>query len=232
MLEPLIHTTRGTVLSTTKHTSKRRRLTAVAIVTGIAGSLAIALSLGASLSAFTAVITNATNTASTASLAITETGTTGATGTCNSYDTTTNCTSINKYGGTTTPLVPGGSKTQTVTFTNSGNVAVATGSLAPGTCTATAVAGVQGGSTPTSPNTDPGNLCSVLQVAVYKAATATGTPLYTGALSGFTAPILTLGPLAAGAAQAYTFVVSLPSTATTAIQGQQVSQPLVWTFNQ
>jgi hypothetical protein len=231
MLEPLIHTTRGTVLSTTKHTPKRRRLTAVAIVTGIAGSLAIALSLGASLSAFTAVITNATNTASSAALAITETGTTGATGTCNSYDTTTNCTTINKYGGTTVPLVPGGTKTQTVTFTNSGTVAVASASLAPGACVATIVAGT-GATTPTTPNTTAGNLCSVLQVAVYKGATATGTALYTGALSGFTASITTLGTLAVGASQAYTFLVTLPDTATTAIQGQQVSQPLVWTFNQ
>ena len=209
--------------------TKRRRLTPVAILAGVAGTLVIALSLGASFSGLIAVITNTTNTASTAALAITETGTGG---TCNSYDTTASCSTINKYGGTATPLVPGGSQTTTVTFTNNGTVPVTTSNLAPGTCVATAVA-VTGGTTPTTPNTTAGNLCSVINVAFYKGATATGTPLYTGSAAGFTATIQ-LGALAvgAGAAQAYTFVVSLPAAATTAVQGQQISQPLVWTFNQ
>lgn len=212
---------------------KRRRFTALALGTGLAGSLAIALSMGASLSSLTATINNSVNTAASATMAITETGTTGATGTCNSYDTTATCSTINKYGGTGTPLVPGASQTQVVTFTNTGNVPVGSSSLTPSACVAaTVVPAVPGATTPTTPNTSAGNLCSVLNIAVYKGATATGTALYNGPASGFTAPVTTLGSIAAGASQAYTFVVALPQAATNAVQGQTVSQPLGWTFNQ
>ncbi len=207
---------------------KRRRITGVALVTGAAGSLIVALSLGASLSGFVATITNSTNTASTAALAITETGTGG---TCNSYDTTTSCTTINKYGGVTTPLLPGGSQTQVVTFTNKGTAAAASSSLTPGSCVATTAGGL-GSTTPPGTVTDPKNLCSVLNIAVYKGSVATGTKLYDGSAALFTGTTpADLGPLTTATPQAYTFVVSLPSTATTLVQGQQVSQPLAWTFN-
>jgi hypothetical protein len=202
------------------------RFTLAAIAAGVAGTVAVALSVSGSLSGFVATITNSTNTAAVAALAVAETS--GA-NTCNSYDATATCSTINKYGGTTTPLVPGGSQTVTVTFTNTGNVAVASGALTPGACVATST-GAVGGTTPTTPNTDPGNLCSVLTIKVYAAATATGTPIYTGTAAGFTAAVA-LGALAKAANQPYTFVTSLPAAATTAVQGQQVSQPLVWTFN-
>jgi hypothetical protein len=209
-------------------TSKRRRFTPIAILAGLAGTAIVALSLGASLSGLIATITNSTNTAATAAMAIQETS--GA-NTCNSYDATTTCSTINKYGGTATPMVPGGTaQTVTVNFANTGTVNATTATLVPGTCTATST-GVVGAQTPTTPNTTAGNLCSVLNIAVYKGATATGTALYNGPASGFTASVA-LGALNAGANQSYTFVTSLPSSATTAVQGQQVSQPLVWTYNQ
>jgi hypothetical protein len=207
--------------------NKRRRFTPLAIGAGLAGTLAISLSLGASLSGLIATITNTTNTAATAALAIAETS---GPNTCNSYDTTTTCATINKYGGTVTPLVPGGSQTVTVQFADTGTVAASTGTLTPGICAATAT-GVLGGTTPTTPNTSAGNLCSVINIAVYKGTTATGTALYTGSAAAFTA-VVNLTGLAAGANQSYTFVTSLPATATTAVQGQQISQPLTWTFNQ
>lgn len=206
---------------------KRRRFTPIAIIAGLVGTAAIALTLGASLSGLVATITNSSNTAATAALAIQETG---AGGTCNSYDATTACTTINKYGGTATPLVPGGSQTVTVTFTNKGTVNATTASLAPGACSATATAAI-GAQTPTLPNTTAGNLCSVMNIAVYAGTSATGTALYNGAASGFTASV-SLGALSAGANQAYTFVTSLPSSATSAVQGQQILQSLVWTYNQ
>ncbi len=206
---------------------RRRRFTIVALIAGIAGSLAIALSLGASLSGLIATITNTTNTASTAAMAIAETS--GA-NTCNSYDATATCSTINKYGGTAIPLVPGGSQTVTVAFANTGSVGVTTSTLGPGTCVATP-SGVLGGTTPTTPNTTAGNLCSVMNIAVYRGPIATGIPLYNGSAALFTASV-TLGALAAAANQSYTFVTSLPAGTTAAVQGQQVSQPLVWTFNQ
>ena len=208
----------------------RRRFTGAALAAGAGGSLVLALSLGASLSGFTAVITNQNNTAATAAMAIQETG---GTAPCNSYDATATCTTINKYGGTGTPLVPGGTQTTTVTFANTGSTAVGSATMKAGTCTATTRSGVTGASTPTSPNTSAGNLCSVLKVDVYKAATATGTPVFTGTLAAFeTAAATALGALATGANQPYTFVVTYPTAADNATQGQQVSQPIVWTFNQ
>jgi hypothetical protein len=206
---------------------KRRRFTPVAMVAGLAGTVAIALSMSGSLSGLVATITNSTNTAASAAIAISETS---GGSTCNSYDTTATCSTINKYGGTTTPLVPGGSQTVTVQFANTGNVAVSTSTLTPGTCVATSTGSV-GSTTPTTPNTTSGNLCSVLNIAVYKGATATGTALYNGSAASFGSAV-TLSALAAGANQSYTFVASLPSSATTAVQGQQISQPLTWTFNQ
>ncbi|MDO9456905.1 hypothetical protein [Nocardioides sp.] len=190
--------------------------------------------MSASLSGYTASITNSVNSASTAALAVSETYTSGGTTTtCNSYDSTATCSTINKYGGTASPLVPGGSQTTKVTFTNTGSVPVGTASMKGGTCDAIVRPGVTGAVTPTTPNTSAGNLCSVLTLQVYKAATATGTAIYTGSLSGFqTATATDIGTLAVGASQDYTFVVTLPTAATTATQGQQVTQPIVWTFNQ
>ncbi len=205
----------------------RRRLTGAAVATGLAGSMALALSLGASVSAFTATITNSINTSASAALAVTETS--GA-ATCNSYDATATCSTINKYGGVGSPLAPGQSRTTTVTFNNTGTVAVGSATLAPGACVATTT-GTSGSTTPTTPNTTAGNLCSVLQVAVYKGATDAGTVVYNGSLAAFTATA-TVDPIAVAASQAYTFKVTLPASATTTIQGQQVSQPLTWTFNQ
>ncbi|WP_299056307.1 hypothetical protein [uncultured Nocardioides sp.] len=210
--------------------SRRRHLTRAAVGAGLAGSLALALSMGASLSGFTATITNSENTTATAALAIEETG---GGSTCASYDSTATCSTINKYGGTTTPLVPGGSSTTTVTFTNTGSVAVGASTMKGGICTATTRAGVTGATTPSATNTDPGNLCSVLELSVYKASTATGTPIFTGSPAAFqTATATTLGTLAVSGSQDYTFVVRFPSGATTAVQGQQVSQTIAWKFDQ
>lgn len=212
--------------------SKGRQVTLATIGAGLAGTAAIALSMTGSLSGFVATITNSSNTAATASMAIVETS--GAS-TCNSYDTTATCSTIDKYGGTATPLVPGGSQTVTVKFANTGTVPVASSALTAGNCVATST-GAVGGTTPTTPNTDPGNLCSQLTVKVYAAATATGTPIYTGSAAALNPAPIALGALATGvgptASQSYTFVTSLPAAATTAVQGQKVSQPLVWTFNQ
>lgn len=207
----------------------RRRLTGAALATGLGGSFALALSMGASLSGLTATINNTTNTAESATLAVSETS--GA-ATCNSYDATATCATINKYGGVASPLSPGQSQTVTVNFQSKGTAAVGSSTLTASACTATATAAT-GSTTPTTPNTTSGNLCSVLNIKIYKSADTTGTVLYDGSAAalGTTAPIA-LGAIAKNATQPFTFVVSLPASATTATQGQQVSQPLLWTYNQ
>ena len=64
--------------------------------------------------------------------------------TCRSSDQPSNsatCTGINKYGGTTSPLMPGQSRTVDVTFTNIGSNAATSFAMAPGTCSQSPLAG-------------------------------------------------------------------------------------------
>ena len=207
---------------------KRCRFTPAAVAAGLAGSLALSLSLSGTLSGFVATITNTQNTVGSGRLSITETS---GTSTCNSYDASTTCATINKYGGVATPLLPGGSQAVTVTFANTGSVSVGSLVLAAGTCVATASA-TPGSTTPTTPITSPGNLCSAIIVTLYNGASAIGTPLFSGSAAAVSGISGSLGGLAVGANHSYTIVASLPAAASASVQGQQISQPLVWTFNQ
>lgn len=213
--------------------ARRRRFAPAAIIAGSVGAIALSLSLTGALSGFVATITNSNNTVAAASMAITETGG-NPSATCNSFDATSNCSTINKYGGTTTPLVPGGaSQTTTVTFKNTGTVPVSSATLVGGTCSASVLSGVSGAVTPSPAPTATNNLCSVMNIVVYAGSNASGTAIYNGSAAGFQGGSNNLNlTLAAGASQAYTFVASLPANATTAVQGQQISQPMTWTFNQ
>ena len=205
--------------------SRRRRFAPAALIAGVAGALAISMSMTGTLSGLVATITNNSNTAASGTIAVSETS---GSATCNSYDATTSCSTINKYGGAT--MVPGAAQTVTVKFTNVGTSPVVSSQLTPATCGATSTGG-PGSTTPGTPNTAASNLCSVMTVAVYSGTVAGGTPLYSGSAAGFSANV-SLGTLAVGANQSYTFVTSLPSSAGAAVAGQQISQNLVWTFNQ
>ena len=213
--------------------SKRRRFTPIALLAGVAGVVLLSLSLNSTLSAFTASITNSNNTAASGTLTMQEAN--GAT-TCNSTDSTTinvnaaTCATINKYGGSTVMAptnVAGTSNlvTTTITIKNTGTIAAGTFTLTAGACTPSA------NGTPTGS----GNLCTKLNVAIYAAATATGTPIFTGTPAAFNTANGAASPLAltapaAGVTQSYTFVVSLPNNADNTFQGLSASQPLIWTF--
>lgn len=201
--------------------TKRRRLAPAVVAAGALGTAVLALSMTGTLSAFTAAITNSVNTTGLGTLTMQETS--GAI-TCNSTDgnstNTATCATINKYGGQT--LVPGGSSTTTVSIKNTGTATPTTFTLTPGACTqsGTAPAGVTAAT----------DLCSQVTVKLYAAATATGTPIYSGSLTGWANAAQSLTTLAGNAAQAYTFVVSTPSSLGNTYQNQSVSQPLVWQF--
>ncbi len=158
--------------------------------------------------------------------------------TCNSTDgqagNAATCATINKYGqaGITTPLVPGGSDTTTVTISNPGTVNAGSFNVAFGTCVNTIPTG--------SPGT--GNLCNYLTVSLYRGATATGTPLINKAVLSaagtfaFNTTNDGAAMTAGGAGQQYTFVVNFPTATLPATdniyEGLSVTQPIVWTFNQ
>lgn len=210
---------------------------AAVLAAGALGSLALALSMTGTLSAFTASIQNSTNTAATGYLAMKETllDSSGAatSTTCSSNDGTSasvasnsaTCSSINKYGGTSVGLVPGGAtQTTKISIANTGNVPATAFSLTPGTCSATAQS-INGGATTSA-------VCGKVKVTI----TSGPTTIWTGFASAMPASIDVLAKLGtssvgAGSSVPITFAVQLDSTADNTFSGFTISQPLTWTFN-
>lgn len=227
---------------TRRHAARRRwpRPGPRGLLTGACATAAALLTLGVNgtLSDWTsAVVTNGTNTvATTTAVILQEVGPDGTAGhvsqTCRSSDGAANaatCTTINKYGGTTSPLAPGGSQVSDVVFTNLGAADASSFVLTPGTCT----------SSPSSGTPTPNNLCTTdLTVAVscssgasYSAGAA-WTDLVYAAGAAASLPTLTHTPgLASGASATCRFTVALPAGASVLDQGVTVSQPLSWTLN-
>lgn len=204
----------------------------------LAAAILLSLSVNGTLSDWsTAIIGNSANSTATASAVILqEVGPDGTAAhtqqTCRSSDSPTNastCATINKYGGTSTPLAPGSSQTTDVTFTNLGAASAASFVLTPGTCSSTPATG-----TPT-----PSNLCTTdLTVAIscssgssYSAASAwTDLVRSAGTINGMGTLTHTPG-LASGATATCRFTVALPAGASVLDQGVTVTQPLTWTLN-
>ncbi|TNM39487.1 hypothetical protein FHP29_11370 [Nocardioides albidus] len=196
------------------------------------------LSVNGTLSDWTsAILSNDTNTvASTTAVILQEVGPDGTAShssqTCRSSDgvaNTSTCTTINKYGGTSTPLAPGGSQVADVVFTNLGAANGSSFVLTPGTCT----------SSPSTGTPTPNNLCTTdLTVAVSCSNGSTYAPgsawtdLVYPAGAASSIPTLThAAGLAAGASATCRFTVALPANASVLDQGVTVSHPLSWTLS-
>ena len=209
--------------------AKRLRFAPLAIATGVLGAVLLSVSMSGTLSGFVASITNSTNTTATGSLVMQEQNST-ATVTCLSTDAGSNsntintnastCSSINKYGGSTT-MIPGQTVTTSIGITNKGTVAANTFTLTPGTCSYGNNGTVNGSAT---------DICSQMTVVIKN--TTTAATLYSGTLAGLTSGgAITLPAQAAGALTNFSFAVTLPTTAGNTYQGLSVSQPLVWSFS-
>ena len=197
----------------------KNRLVPTVVAAGAVGTVALALATTGTLSAFAASIQNSVNTSSTGTLVLQEKSSDGIT--CTSTDGTDNaatCSTINKYGGQV--LSPGQTSTTTVTMTNLGTLTPASFTLQPGACSTTNSASGEASTT---------DLCSKINLAVYAGADDTGSSVFSGTLSTFTAA-KKLTSLAPKASQAYTFVVSVPDLDNT-YQGLTASQPLTWTMS-
>jgi uncharacterized repeat protein (TIGR01451 family) len=209
--------------------ARRSRFTPLALLTGVLGVVILALSMNSSLAAFTASITNSVNTAAAGTLIMQEQNAAGTT-TCLSTDGTGNnvatnaatCSTINKYGGSTT-MVPGQTVSTTVTIKNVGTAPATSFTLAPGTCTQSG--NVTGSAT---------DLCAKLGVVLTQtvgSTTTTITPASSTLTSLASGGALSLSaPVAAATTISYTFAVTLASGAGNTYQGLAASQPLVWTF--
>lgn len=216
---------------------QRRRKPAV-LVWGSCAVAAVVLVLGASgtLSSWTsAVISNSTNTVATGKAVILRE--TNGTSTCNSSDSATNswtCTTINKYGGTGTPLVPGGSATQTVTFSNVGAANGSTFQLAPGTCSQTPTAG--SGSPAVANVCTNGDLTVAISCsdgATYSSVSPWSDLSYVAAAppTATKTHAASSSDLNAGSSWTCQFTVALSATAGVTDEAVTVSQPLTWTLS-
>ena len=222
------------------------RFGGAATLAAAGGVAAVFLTLGVNgtLASWTqAIIGNSTNTvASAAAVILQETGPGPVT--CTSSSSSSNsatCSTINKYGGTATPLTPNTSQTVTVTFTNTGAANAHTSFvLAPGTCASTYTVTATG---ETAGAASTPNLCTNgdLTVAVscsdgstYSSGSAWTDLVYTAAAPPTTTKSHTPtgSDLNAGSSWTCQFTVTLSSSASVLDQNITVSQPLTWTLNE
>ncbi len=215
-------------MSTPSHRSplKRLRFAPVAVIAGVSASVFLALSLTGTLSGFAASITNDINTAASGTLTMQEQNA-GGTVTCSSTDggsVSTNsatCSSINKFGGSTT-MTPGSTVNTSISIKNTGTANASTFTLSPGsTCTQSKNGSQNGTAT---------DLCAKMKLVI----TSGSTTVFSGTLASFagaagSAFTMPAAP-AAGATVPFTFAVTLDSSAGNAYQGLAASVPMTWTF--
>jgi hypothetical protein len=204
---------------------------------GSSAVAAVVLTLGVSgtLSSWTsAVITNDTNTVATASAVILRE--VGPSATCFSSSGATNsytCSTVNKYGGTSSPLAPGGSQVTDVVFSNVGSASASTFVLTTGSCSQSPTAG---SGTPAAANVcTNGDLTVAISCsngATYSAGSAWSDLVYAAGAPGSIPGTLThTATLAAGASFTCRFTVALSASASVLDQGITASQALTWTLN-
>lgn len=204
---------------------RARRRFATMLVGGFA-ALLIGFTLTPAFAAIVAKITNDVNTATSGALTMEESS--GA-ATCSSANGVTNsatCSTINKYGGTDTPLIPGGTAHVTdINLKNTGSIAATSFSLTPSACENTASDG--------SPAPGTANLCDKINVNI----TSNGTQIYNGSAKSLAdggaidlLAKLGLDSVAANQTILVKFTVSLDTSADSTYQGLKISQPLAWQF--
>lgn len=161
------------------------------------------------------------------------TGTGGAT--CLSTDASTisvnaaTCSTINKYGGSTT-MVPTNTagttsvSTTNITFKNTGTGVAQSFVLAPGACTQSA------NGTPNGSATD---FCTKLNVKITSGTTTifSGTAAALGTGGAINVGTLVSVPTPGGVAVPIVFAVTVDNSAGNTYQGLAASQPLVWTLS-
>lgn len=204
--------------------SKRLHFLPLTIASGLLSATLLSLSVTGTLSGFAASITNSTNTAASGTLTMQEQNS-GGTVTCTSTDggsVSTNsatCSTINKFGGSTT-FSPGTSVATPVTIKNTGTVSASTFTLTPGaTCTQSNNGSVNGSAT---------DFCAKMNLTISQGA----TQVFSGTLATFAgSSAINLGSVSAGTTVPFTFTVTMASGAGNTYAGLAASVPMTWTFN-
>lgn len=219
------------------HVSRRRSDVLVWLACGLAAVLLLLGTTGTLSSWTSAILTNSSNTALTSTAVILKEANSGGTVTCYSSASTTNsatCSTIDKYGGTATPLTPGTNQVTTVTFFNVGSRTGTSFALVPASCTQNPIAG---SGTPAA-----GNVCTNgdLTVAIscspgatYVSGSAWSDLVYAGAAppTATKTHTATSGDLNAGASWTCQFTVALAAAAGPTDQNISIAQSLQWTLN-
>ena len=221
----------------TSHAARRRRGSLLVWISSAVAATLLVLGVSGTLSSWTAaILTNDTNTVATTTAVILKEAQ-GAT-TCFSSASATNtstCSTINKYGGVASPLSPGGSQTDDVTFTNVGGSNASTFAVAPGSCSQSPTAG---SGTPAAANVcTNGDLTVAISCSPgtsYSAGSAWSDLAYAAAIPPTATKTHTAASadLNAGASWTCRFTVALGASANVTDQGITVSQPLTWTLTQ
>jgi hypothetical protein len=218
--------------------SNRRRLAPAAIITGAMAAGLLSLSMTGTLSGFVASITNTTNTSSSGSLVMEESyeaspdaeyqvdtqvphtcfSTDGQVSTLNHAD----CSSINKFGGST-HMAPGHPVVTNISIHNTGTLTPGTFTLTPGAeCMATNVITNQHGSGVNS-------MCDEVSVEIKSGDVVifSGTITQLAGHDAFNLPSKTF---VAGTSVPFKFTTTLAEDAGNDYQGLGVSLPLRWSF--
>ena len=220
------------------HKSERPKSRRAAALWGSSAIAALVLVLGVNgtLASWTsAVINNDTNTVATAAAVILREVGPGpqtclsSSGAGNSFT----CSTINKYGGTASPLSPGNSQTVDVVFTNVGSAAASSFVLGTGSCSQTPTAG--SGTPPAANVCTSGDLTVAVSCsngATYSSGSAwVDLVSAAGAPSSIPGTLTHTATLAAGASFTCRFTVAVIAGASVLAQGITASQPLTWTLN-
>jgi len=209
----------------TEDTTRRRR-SSLLWVGGAIASAVLILAVNGTLSSWTTAIidNNNNNVAVTGAVALVETGPGGTCDTGASSDNTSTCTTINKYGGTGSPLDPDGTNSRTVSV-NLANTGTVAGELV--LTTDSCVSSAASGSTGADPSGHP--VCTKVDVGVTCSSPATmDTTSAPVALSSFAGG--TVGTLAAGADTDCVFTLTLPAGTPSSYASQVAAQVLHWTL--
>jgi hypothetical protein len=207
------------------------------LIAAAAGTALVAGSSVAVISGFTASITNSVDTLGSGALIMTESSggnTCVSSGSVVTSNTAT-CSTINKYGASTT-AVPGSAYSTPVTITNTGTAPANAFTLTAGSCTQSSNGSFNGTDSAFCGKVDVTIQESGKTACVYPASTTAAcpaTPTSAGTLAALGGSSPTLNPLSVAAGASRTFVISvmLDSTATNADQGLLASQPLTWSFS-
>ncbi len=199
--------------------ARRERHTYLLWTGGLVAAAVLLLGVNGTLSSWTTAIINNNHNevASASSVSLLETGPGGTCDTSGSPDNTDTCSTINKFGGTSSPLSPSGSQQVTVTLQNTGTTA---GDLvlSADACTNSAA----------GPNAHLGqDLCTRMDVRV-ACTTPSAFDSGTGLLADFTGG--DVGTLAAGESTGCAFTLSLPDGTPAEFSSQVASQVLHWTL--